>query len=144
MNSRLAGAHKLYVDANIIIYFVEGDEAHQKMADALFEYAEANGIALITSEIAVGECLYGARKRERTESVLQFETLFDEVGIFHLVPVEMDIVKRTAQVGARHRFKLVDAIHVASAMETGCDAFITNDKAIRSTPDLTVVQLSEL
>jgi len=40
MNSRLAGAHKLYVDANIIIYFVEGDEAHQKMADALFEYAE--------------------------------------------------------------------------------------------------------
>jgi len=144
MNSRLAGAHKLYVDANIIIYFVEGDEAHQKMADALFEYAEENDIALITSEIAVGECLYGAYKRERIESVERFETLFEEVGIFHLVPVEMEIVKRAAQLGARHRFKLVDAVHVASAIETECDAFITNDKAIRSIPDLAVVQLSEL
>lgn len=144
MNSRLAGAQKLYVDANVVIYFVEGDETHQKMADALFEYAEANGIALITSEIAVGECLYGAHKRERSDSVERFEVIFDEVGIFHLVPVEIDIVKRAAKIGAKHRIKLIDALHVVSAMETGCDVFVTNDRGIKSTQDLKVVQLSEL
>ena len=110
----------------------------------MFAYAEANGIALMTSEIAIGECLYGAYKRERTESAERFETLFAEIGIFHLVPVAMDIVKRAAWIGATHRIKLVDALHVASAIETGCDAFITNDKAIRSTPDLAIVQLSEV
>ncbi len=144
MNRDIAQARKLYIDSNIIIYYVEGTEESQRQADALFEYAETNDILLMTSEMAVGECLYGAYKRDRADSVEKFEAIFDEVGIFHMIPVEVEIMKRAAKIGAQHKLKLIDAQHVASAIDVGCDAFITSDRGISSTPDLKVVQLPDL
>ena len=98
----------------------------------------------MTSEITLGECLYGAYKRERADSVARFESLFHEVGIFDFIPAEMEIIKCAARIGAERRLKLTDAIHFVSALEVGCDVFVTNDRGIKSSPDLTVVQLPDL
>lgn len=145
MNKGIGDARKLYVDSNVIIYYIEGDEQHQKMADAFFEYAEANGIILMTSEISLGECLYGAYKRERADSIEKFKVIFEELEIFHFVPVEMDIIKHAAKIGGwRNRLKIIDALHFASAIEAGCDALITNDHGIHSTTQMAVIQLSSL
>jgi predicted nucleic acid-binding protein len=145
MNKAIGEARKLYVDSNVIIYYIEGDEQHQKMADAFFEYVEANGIILMTSEITVGECLYGAYKRERADSIEKFNAIFEEVGIFHFVPVEMDIIKQAAKSGGwKKRLRMIDALHFASAIEAGCDALVTNDHDIHSTAHMKVIQLSAL
>jgi predicted nucleic acid-binding protein len=144
MNSALAKARKIYVDSNVVIYFIEGETGHQDKANALFEFAVTENIPLMTSEITFGECLYGAYKRERIESVTQFESLFHEVGLFNFIPAAIEIIKRAAKIGADQRLKLIDAIHFASALDVGCDVFVTNDRGIKSTSDLTVVQLPDL
>jgi predicted nucleic acid-binding protein len=36
---------------------------------------------------------------------------------------------------------LADALHLAAAIESGCDAFLTNDDQLRNFPDLTVEEL---
>lgn len=74
----------------------------------------------------------------------EYLEIFQDIDIFSLVPVERDILERAARIGAEQKLKLIDAIHVTSAIETGCDVLVTNDKGIRSTPDLTLVQLTEL
>ncbi len=144
MNSDVAEARKLYIDSNVIIYYVEGDEENQRRADALFEYAENNDIPLVTSEITVGECFYGAYKRGRGGSVERFESIFEDVGIFDFIPVEIGIMKHAAKIGAANKLKIIDALHFASAVDVECDVFITNDKGIKSTNVLKVVQLSEI
>ncbi|WP_371866543.1 type II toxin-antitoxin system VapC family toxin [Duganella alba] len=49
-----------------------------------------------------------------------------------------------AQLRAAHKIKLVDAVHLATALRAACRFFITNDKAMRSTGSLSVVQLGSL
>ncbi|MBK1839022.1 type II toxin-antitoxin system VapC family toxin [Azospirillum sp. YIM B02556] len=102
MNSTVAAARKIYVDSNVIIYFIEGEEESQRLAETLFEYAETRGIELVTSEVAIGECLYGAYKRGRADSVGWFESLFDDVELFRLLPVEAETLKQAAKLGAAH------------------------------------------
>ncbi len=70
MNRAILAAEKIYVDTNIIIYFVEGNQEYQDIAAELFEYTVGNGIPLITSEITVAECLMGAYKI-RNETLVQ-------------------------------------------------------------------------
>jgi len=144
MNKHVADAQRIYVDANIIIYFVEGWAGAQENIARLFSHAEEKGMRLITSEITVSECLYGAYKAERSELVERYREIFSEIEAFELVPVEFGICERAAKVGAANGLKLIDAIHVTSALKTACDVFVTNDKGIRSSADLCVVQLADL
>ncbi|MCW2245513.1 putative nucleic acid-binding protein [Azospirillum fermentarium] len=144
MNSVITAARKLYVDSNVIICFIEGDQESQRLAEKLFEQAEMAGIELVTSEIAIGECLYGAHKRGRHDSVARFETLFEDVALFRLIPIETETVKQAARLGAACGMKLIDAIHVASAIGAECDALVTNDRGIKPTEALRVVQLPDV
>jgi predicted nucleic acid-binding protein len=49
-----------------------------------------------------------------------------------------------AQLRARQRMKIIDAVHIATALKAACRYFVTNDKAMHSTGALSVVQLSSL
>lgn len=144
MNKAIASAQRIYIDANIIIYFMEGDDEKQEKAAALFEFAATSDITVITSEIARAECLYGVYKAGKEALVDAYNRLFDDAGLFQFVPVELEICEAAAMTGAQNRLKLIDAIHFASAIEVKCDVFVTNDKGIRSGRRLRVVQLSEL
>lgn len=144
MNRDIQHAGKIYVDANIIIYFLEGDEARQDTAAGLFRCAEENGIPLMTSEIAVAECLYGAYKAEKPDLAEDYRELFHEIGLFHLIPVEREITERAAKIGAANGLKLIDAIHVTSALDVGCTVFVTNDRRVTAVDGLKVVQLPDV
>lgn len=144
MNKDFESAQRIYVDANIIIYFMEGDDERQGKVTALFEYAEINDIAVITSEIARAECLYGVYRAGKEALTKAYNRLFNEAGLFQFVPVELEICEAAAMIGAQNRLKLIDAIHFASAIGVKCDVFVTNDKGIKSEKNLRVVQLSDL
>lgn len=39
------------------------------------------------------------------------------------------------------RYGLADALHLAVAIESGCDVFLTNDNQLANFPDITVEEL---
>ena len=48
--------------------------------------------------------------------------------VSEVVPITRAVLERAAALRARHGFlKTPDAIHLAAAIVTGCDAFFTND-----------------
>ena len=52
------------------------------------------------------------------------------------------VLDRATELRARHGFKTPDAIHLASAMEAGADAFLTGDAGLAKCPGITVEVLS--
>ena len=144
MNKDIARAHRLYIDANIIIYFAEGDDERQSKSDAIFAHAQDKNIPVITSEISIAECLRGVYVQGDGAAEEKYKSLFYDTGFFHLVPVGREIIEHSAKVGVSSRLKLIDSIHVASAISVGCDVFVTNDRGIKSIGGLKVVQLSEI
>ncbi|TWB17170.1 putative nucleic acid-binding protein [Nitrospirillum amazonense] len=137
-------ARRLYVDANIIIYFFKAGGVLQQKAIEAFSYAQANRIPLITSELTVAECLFGPHKAGNQALVEGYRQLFHELGIFQLVPIKLQTIEAAARLGAHHQIKLMDALHVATAIEAGCDSLLTNDLKIRAGVDVQIIQFSGL
>jgi predicted nucleic acid-binding protein len=143
MNREMDGVSKLYVDANILIYFIEGNAEFQAMVARVFAEADARGAVLVTSEMSIAECLHGPFKRGDAPLVETYRAFFKDEELIALAPIVVPVLDLAAQVGADLGLKTVDAIHVASAMSAGCDALLTNDRGMRATEPLAIRQLSQ-
>jgi predicted nucleic acid-binding protein len=142
MTDRFTGMSALYLDSNVIIYFIEDRGALRKAASEIILEAQQRGVQLVTSELALAECLHGAyRQQNETLAELYVEFLAGD-GMFQLVSLSPPILRTSAKLAALHSTKLLDAIHVASALEIRCQAFVTNDRGIRTPDDLEVIQLT--
>jgi predicted nucleic acid-binding protein len=139
-----AGVATLYVDANILIYLIEGrGETREKVTRILAE-ATSNGISLATSEITLAECLYGAFKQDNDELASVYRQVLSGDGLMQPIPCHLALFEEAARTGANHSLKLIDAIHVAAALQFECDAFLTNDTGIRLPETMKVIHLSGL
>ncbi len=143
MSRSLKGIKSLYLDSNIIIYLVEGNAELGELVLAAFREIEANTITLYTSEITVTECLNGAHRAGLEELAQKYLELLSSEEFIVLLPVDSDICIEAARIGAEHRLKTVDSIHLASATLAGCQALLTNDGGFKSTKSVQAIQLSE-
>jgi len=139
----LDGVGKLYLDANILIYFVEGKDDLGDLAALIFAEADAIGAELVTSEISIVECLRGPFKTDHPRLVATWRDLFRNRDLIALTPVLASILDDAAHIGAEFGLKTIDAIHVASALSAGCEALLTNDQGMRGPERLAIRQLSE-
>jgi len=71
------------------------------------------------------------------------EMLINSNGI-DLIPVSIAIARHAAQLRARHNLRTPDAIHVATALEAGCQAFLTDDLGLKRVSEIRVLVLDEL
>ena len=60
------------------------------------------------------------------------------------MPVSAAIADLAAGLRAHHALRTPDALHVATALATGCDAFLTNDATLRRVTALPVISLASL
>lgn len=61
-----------------------------------------------------------------------------------LAPVGVDTVVRVAGLRAKYGLRLPDALQLASCLEAGVDAFITNDKSLSRVEEPRVMLISDL
>ena len=52
------------------------------------------------------------------------------------------VYERATEIRAHHNFKLGDSLHLAAAIERGCQKFLTNDARLSRFPDLVVQVLT--
>lgn len=65
-------------------------------------------------------------------------TAFFRSPLVRMLPTPATVWERAAQLGATYRFKPLDAVHLASAIEAGCGLFLTNDAQLARCADITV------
>jgi predicted nucleic acid-binding protein len=134
----------IYLDANVIVYFIERRDALQeKVADVLRD-GVASGCRFVVSEAGVAECFFGVFKSGSSELLRAYEAFFREATLIELVNVDGPLLMRAARLGAGAGLKLLDAAHVVSAIEAGATHLLTNDQRLSQTQAVAIVQLAEL
>jgi predicted nucleic acid-binding protein len=139
MTERSASS-KLYFDANVFIYAVEGSDDIAGRLRTLFELLSRNLNLAVKSELTLAEVLPKAdpiRRRNYLELILYS-------GLFNLYPVTRDVLMETADYrriagvsrpGGSKPYasipKLPDAIHVVTAVRAGCSKMLSFDRALR-------------
>ena len=125
--SALAGRH-LYLDANTLIEGVELPTAGGPWA-AVLAALRAGELLATTSELTLGEVLVQPLLRKALALAAVYEELLDGAAIA-TVPVSRSILRAAALLAGQSRLALPDCIHVATAIEAGCDVFVSSDRAI--------------
>ncbi|MCD2172657.1 type II toxin-antitoxin system VapC family toxin [Rhizobium sp. C4] len=125
---------RIYLDTNIFIFALEGEDAELRMVLAeLFSIApQKNEIRFVTSLITVSEGLVRPYRLAHADLIDQYErTLLDSPWLQN-IPVDFRILQTAAILRAQNLgLKLPDAIHLATALLLGCSVFLTADLGIK-------------
>ena len=132
---------RLYLDANPIIYGIEGVPAFRQAALEWIERAEAQDGVVITSRLSRLECRVNPLRDGNSELLERFEGFFARESL-ELVEITAEVIEAATQLRATHNFRAPDAIHLASALLAKADIFLTADRNLTRCPDLKVEVLA--
>lgn len=99
---------------------------------------------LVTSPVTLAECLQGALQASDSTIQEAFVSLIVHGPNTHFHVIDATTAIRAAELRVKHGLRLPDALQLASALATGCEALLTNDMQFNRVDDLKIVMVSEL
>ncbi|PWV99032.1 putative nucleic acid-binding protein [Hoeflea marina] len=129
----MANARRVYLDTNALIGILERRSELDGAQEQLVEDITDGEVEAATSELALAECL-SKPIADRDEALVRIylRLLATDSKFVRVVPVSRDVILEAARVRAGTGIKLPDAIHLATARMSRCDAFISNDRRLAS------------
>ena len=135
---------RLYLDTNPLIYAVEGSTAIQAYClDRLRAVAQHPTGTLLTSRLAYVECMVQPLRSKDIDRQARFDAFFSDSAIV-VADVSNEVLGLAAEVRAETRLKLVDSIHVATAILHGANTLLTRDRDICELRSLRGVVFEEI
>jgi predicted nucleic acid-binding protein len=125
----------LYLDSNAFISYLEGTPADSAVLKTLFELLLVHPGAGVTSELTLAEVLAGSHKNgvEMKRAYLDLIVWSKRVN---LASVSREILYQSADLCGNHKrtvgrkLGLLDAIHLATAVQANCQYFVSADRSI--------------
>ena len=127
----------IYLDSVICVYAVDGAASFQARAISRLAAMRAAGDQPAISDLTRLECRVLPIRMNDAAALADMEAFLQSSDLVHM-PMPPAVYERACQIRARHNFKLGDALHVATAIEGGCGAFLTNDLRLAAFPDILV------
>ena len=132
-------ASKIYIDTAPFIYYLEKNTHYYNAVREFFAACYHQHIPLVTSAVTMEEYCVFPFSNNDTAAVLAFDQFLRGMQI-DVVNVDKTVALRAAEVRSEYKyFKALDAIHLATAMLTECDVFLTNDNQLRQAKNIRVV-----
>jgi predicted nucleic acid-binding protein len=132
---------RVYFDANVFIYLMEGypalETSLRDIRDSIF-HGESN---ICTSELTLCEVLVPVFRANNTGLLALYRQFIEDSGAFELIPTTRETYIRASLLRAQFGLKTPDAIHMATAIESGCSAFLTNDKSLKAPIGITILSM---
>lgn len=141
--NKLRGS-RVYFDVNPIIYFIEQNTQFTEAVTPIFEMIGDGLILAFTSELSLTEVLIKPIRDNRIQVVQSHKELLLDPELFTLISPNQDTFLFAAELGGKSSMRTPDAIHMACAIESKCKYFLTNDKGIKSTGDVSAAQIGDL
>jgi predicted nucleic acid-binding protein len=139
---QLHGRH-VYLDTNILIYFLDKNPDYFPVAAAVIESIESGSIAGYTGDAVIAEILVKPYQSGNIELVSSIKAFFNTENFLTICRHDAESFDLAAQLRAKYSQKFIDALHYATAIRAGCQAIITNDNGIRTSERLEVISLSK-
>ena len=110
---------RIYLDACMVIDLVEGAPRQQAL---LVQYLVGQWI--YSSELVRLESRIKALRENRQDFLKAYGDYFQQCEI---VPFDRAVFDKATELRVLHRLKTPDALHLAAALQAGCEEFLTND-----------------
>ena len=133
---------RVYLDTNIFIVTIETRGSMSQAGWNVLSAMDSGQFSGVTSEITLAELL--PKPMVENDDTLQksYEELLTDGSHFHVAPIDRTILLSAARLRANDRsLRLPDAVHVATALKTGCSLFLTGDRRLAVPNPITSLRL---
>jgi uncharacterized protein len=131
----------VYLDSNVVIYFVERHPSWYAKVVARFAALRAAGEQLAVSDLNRTECLIFPLRSGDAKAEADFRAFFSDPDI-RVLPLTPAVCERAARLRVSLKTRLGDSLHLAAAIEHGCSTFLTNDADLTRCRDILVDALT--
>jgi predicted nucleic acid-binding protein len=136
------GIKTLFFDTSPVIYIVEKHELYFPLIQPIIRLIDQERITAVTSPITLAECIFYPLRSKSYFVVEEFEHFITQESAF--IDINQRIGKIATEMRIAYNLKLMDALQVATAIYTNCDAFLTNDIALKRVKELRVILIEDL
>lgn len=119
-------AMKAYLDACIVIYYVQRHPCHGERISRTLLPEAPDRPQLAVTDLTRLECRVFPLRRQDMRLLDEFDRFFD-LPTISKIPIDTAVFDLATELRAQHGLKTPDALHLAAAIHAGCDEFWTND-----------------
>ena len=134
---------KVYLDANIFIYTLEGIEPWATVLEDVFSGLITGELSSVSSSLSLSECLVLPFKQNKNNLVTVYCEALLSNHYLTIAPINDRILISAANIRAQSGLKLPDAIHAATALTHQCTAMLTNDAGFKRVSGIDLFLLSD-
>jgi predicted nucleic acid-binding protein len=128
----------LYLDSNVVIALVEEDLGRKSaLVVRLTVLGEADGLCVVSDLVRL-ECRVKPLAAKDPALLGDYDAYFASSDVTVFTPTQATY-DRATDIRARYRYETADALHLAAAIEAGCDVFVTADRRLAGFTGLPVV-----
>jgi predicted nucleic acid-binding protein len=141
--SRIQG-RRVYLDTNAFIYFLDKHDVYFDVVLPFFQLFNEGLSFAYTGDAAVTETLYKPYELNDPFRVNEFKAFFADDELMTVLPHTTKIFELTAEIAPKHKMKLIDALHYSTAINSGCQFILTNDRGFVSNERIEVILIKDL
>lgn len=127
-------------DSNVLIGLFE-DRDYSDQAVSFFDSVRNENAELWTSVMTVPEVLIRPTQQRAMQLIRAYEAALFESSL-SFADVELTTSRRAVALAERYGLETRDALHLASLLDAGVQAFVTADRDFATVTDLAVLVLS--
>jgi predicted nucleic acid-binding protein len=132
---------RVYFDANVFIYVLTRHERHGLTCLRLLQACAEQAVVGMTGHATLAGLLVKPLRLNDALGVADVRQLVSEDSGVQLLDHSGICFEQAAQLRARHNLKMIDALHLATAIHAGASSFVSNDFQFPPVPGLECVRL---
>lgn len=123
------------------IYHFEVNKTYGEIVKQIFLQLQENKLSAVTSVLTLAEILSFEKLQKDRILLEQTKTRLRQTPNLEIIPVDETISEIAAIIKYKYNIALPDAIQIATAVASGQEAFITNDRRLEKIKEIKVVTL---
>ena len=144
LDDAMDGVRKLAFDSAPIIYFIEAHPRYAAIVERVLRKVDVGAVAGLSSVLTLTEVLTRPVQLAQTELQKQYLDFLLHSRNFSIVSLDVQMSVQAAELRVRYGLRTPDALQLACAMQTGSQAFLTNDIKLRKVEELRVIVLDDV
>jgi predicted nucleic acid-binding protein len=131
------------IDTSVFIYAFERNPTYDHVVRPLLAALALGDLRGVTSIITLTELLVRPLRLRGTAAADSLQTRLLGHPNLEIRDVSRDIARRAAELRARHSLQPMDSLQVATAIQAGAAAFLTNDLRLQRVDDVPILLIDD-
>ena len=144
LDDALVGVARLGIDTALIIYFIEAHPLYEAIVTPIFKLIADRRLTGITSTITLTEVLVQPFISANMRLQQEYRDILLYSPDFEVIRIDVNVAERAAELRARYGLRTPDALQIAAALSSDCEAFVTNDSKLQRVTELRTLVLDNL